>query len=288
MKLHFIDRSNVKDNSFSIKHNNYPYFLRVWHYHPELELVYINKSEGTKFVGDSIERFEKGEVVLIGANLPHMWLNDKQYFDEPSNLMAEAYTVHFKKDFLGSEFFNANELRHIKDLIDVAQRGMKFVGVGDEIKKMLKELSKKEPFNRLMYLLRILDHLALCKEYTLLASRGYLATFRKFDTRGMGKTYQYIFNNFNKPISLTDVAEVASMNPSAFSRLFKKVNRKTFKEYLNEIRVGYARKLITENEYNITRICYESGYNNISNFNRQFKKITGKSPTEYQKQYREV
>ncbi|WP_420398668.1 AraC family transcriptional regulator [Flagellimonas sp.] len=285
MKLQFLDRSSLRDNSFSAKHNYYPYFLRLWHFHPELELVYILKSEGTRFIGDSIERFREEEVVLIGANLPHMWLNDEQYFGESSDLIAEGYSVHFRRDFLGNEFLNAPELKAINNLVDTAQQGIKFVDLDISIKNEIGLLLDKDPFERMISFINILNGLAKHENKILLASKGYLNTLKGLKGQGMDKTYEFIFKNFNKSITLNEVAEVASMNPSAFSRFFKKVNRKTFKEYLNELRVGYACKLISEDKYNITRICFESGYNNISNFNRQFKRITGMSPSQYRKKH---
>ncbi|MEX0361797.1 MAG: AraC family transcriptional regulator [Allomuricauda sp.] len=285
MKLQFLDRSSLRDNSFSAKHNYYPYFLRLWHFHPELELVYILKSEGTRFIGDSIERFREDEVVLIGANLPHMWLNDEPYFDESSDLIAEGYSVHFRRDFLGNEFLNAPELKAINNLVDTAQQGIKFVDLDISIRNEIGLLVDKDPFERMISFINILNGLAKHENKILLASKGYLNTLKGLKGQGMDKTYEFIFKNFNKSITLNEVAEVASMNPSAFSRFFKKVNRKTFKEYLNELRVGYACKLISEDKYNITRICFESGYNNISNFNRQFKRITGMSPSQYRKKH---
>lgn len=285
MKLQFLDRSSLRDNSFSAKHNYYPYFLRLWHFHPELELVYILKSEGTRFIGDSIERFREEEVVLIGANLPHMWLNDEQYFSETSDLIAEGYSVHFRRDFLGNDFLNAPELKAINNLVDIAQQGIKFVDLDISIRNEIGLLIDKDPFERMISFIKILNGLAKHEKKILLASKGYQNTLKGLKGQGMDKTYEFIFKNFNKSITLNEVAEVASMNPSAFSRFFKKVNRKTFKEYLNELRVGYACKLISEDKYNITRICFESGYNNISNFNRQFKRITGMSPSQYRKKH---
>ena len=281
MKLHFLDRSSLQDHSFSVKRNRYPYFLRVWHYHPELELVLVAQSTGTRFIGDSIERFKEGEVVLIGENLPHMWLNDDAYFSESEDLIAEAIGIHFKKEFLGNGFLGTPELKHIRGLVEKSKYGLKFNNLPRETSTQITGLLNYNGFDKLIRFLHILHILANHKDVTILASEGYLNAFRRTNSKNLDRTYEYIFNNFNKSISLNQVAEVAHMNPSAFSRFFKRVNRKTFKEYVNEIRIGYACKLLTEQQYNITRICYESGFNNISNFNRQFKKITGKSPTQY-------
>ncbi len=281
MKPKLLTRSNLQNNSFTISYNSYPYFLKVWHYHIELELVILLESTGTRFIGDSVEKFDKGEIVLIGKNLPHMWVNDDVYFEESSTLKAEAIAIHFKEDFLGDAFFRNPEMKHISSLLDKASYGVKFEGNNTKIIQQVKELSTHDDFKRVIQFLEILNQLSLSKDYKLLSSSGFVDTFRKSDNKNLYKPYEYIFNNFNKSISLDDVAKVANMNPSSFSRFFKRVNRKTFSKYLNEIRIGYACKLLIENKNSITAICYESGFNNISNFNRQFKAITGLSPTEY-------
>ena len=281
MKLHFLDRSSREGSSFTVKKNRYPYFLRIWHYHPELELVLVNESTGTRFIGDSIERFREGDLILIGENLPHMLLNDDEYFSESSELHAEAIAVHFKQDFLGKEFLEAPELHSIHDLIEKSKYGIKFDDLKPDILDRVRALQTGNNFERLFRFLRLLNDLANHKKVTVLSSTGYLNALHNKSNKNLDKVYEYIFKNFDKSVVLSEVAEIANMNPSAFSRFFKRVNRKTFKQYVNEIRIGYACKLLTEHQYNITRICYESGFNNISNFNRQFKKITGRSPSEY-------
>ena len=281
MKLHLLDRTSLKNSSFTVKDNCYPYFLKIWHYHPELELVAVLKSTGTRFIGDSIEKFEEGEVVLIGKNLPHMWQNDDAYFDDSSDLTAQAIAVHFKKELFGTEFFNAPEMKHISELFETASHGIKFLGVSTKIIDEIKLMLTLDRFEKTMKFIRILDALSKHKNYKLLSSKGFISSFNRSKINNLDKTYEYVFNNFNNPISLNDVAAVACMNPSAFSRFFKRVNRKTFTRYLNEIRIGYACKLLLEHKVNISTICYEAGFNNISNFNRQFKKIKGISPTDY-------
>ena len=285
MKPKLLDRSNLQNNSFSISYDNYPYFLKIWHYHTELELVVLLESTGTRFIGDSVEKFDKGEIVLIGKNLPHMWQNDDVYFETSSTLKAEAIAIHFKDNFLGDTFFQNPEMKHIADLLERASYGVKFEGKNEETIEKIKELSTYDGFKKIIQFLQILSELSNRKDYRLLSSSGFLDTFKKSDNKNLYKPYEYIFNNFNKSISLNDVAKVANMNPSSFSRFFKRVNRKTFSKYLNEIRIGYACKLLMENKYSITAVCYESGFNNVSNFNRQFKTITGVSPTEYLQKY---
>lgn len=285
MKPHFLDRTDLQNKSVSVHHNKYPHFLKVWHYHEQLELVLILKSKGTRFVGDSIEKFNRGEIILLGKNLPHMWLNDKEYFEKESNLLAEAIAVHFKEDFLGAEFFNLPEMKHIRNLFEKATRGLKFTLNNETISAEIKALITSNDVEKIIKIVRILDLLAKEQTHTQLSTSGFVNSFRITENKKLARVYAYIFNNFKNHITLEAAADVAHMNPSAFSRYFKKVSRKTFSKYLNEIRIGYSCKLLLEEKYSITDICYASGFNNISNFNRQFKVITDYSPTEYLKNH---
>lgn len=288
MKLHFLDRSDFLNKSVSVHYNSYPHFLKVWHYHEQLELVVILKSSGTRFVGDSIEKFHQGEVVLLGKNLPHMWLNDKAYFNNDPNLKAEAVAIHFKEDFVGEHFFNTPEMSKIKELLENAKRGIKFENFNIELLNDIKNMVYLDDFNRVIKIIEILNTLSKEENHRILSTAGFLNSFNKSDNKRLDKVHSYVFNNFKNQITLNDVAEITLMNPTAFSRYFKKVNRKTFSRYLNEIRIGYACKLLLEQKYSVTDICFESGYNNLSNFNRQFKLITNYSPTEYLKDYSKV
>ncbi|WP_411029733.1 AraC family transcriptional regulator [Spongiimicrobium sp. 3-5] len=281
MKLHLLDRTNLKHSSFSVSHNNYPNFIKIWHYHIELELAFIKKSAGTRFIGDSIEKFTEGEVILIGENLPHMWLNDEIYFQESSGLGAEAVAVHFKKEFLGEGFLLAPEFTMIRDLLEKAKRGIKFLGLDQQVMEDIESLLYLDPFARMVKFIEILNTLAKHDHYEQLASIGYVNSFLKTENKRLHRIYEYVFKNFKKSIQASDVANEIGMNASAFSRFFKRVHRKTFTRYLNEVRIGYACRQLLEDKYNITAIAYESGFNNISNFNRQFKTIMGKSPSIY-------
>ena len=285
MKPHFLDRSDLQNKSLSVHFNSYPHFLKVWHYHEQLELVVILKSTGTRFVGDNIEKFSEGEIILLGKNLPHMWLNDITYFEKNSNQVAEAIAIHFKEDFLGENFFKSPEMKHINVLFEKAKRGLKFIENTDKIISEIKKMVQLNDFERVIQMIQILNLLAKEKETVQLSSSGFLNSFNKTESKSLDNVYSYIFNNFKNQITLNDVAEIAHMNPAAFSRYFKKGSRKTFSRYLNEIRIGYACKLLLEQKYNVTDICYESGFNNLSNFNRQFKAITNYSPTKYLKDY---
>lgn len=285
MKLHFIDRKSSVTNSLNVSRNCYPHFLKLWHFHPELELVMIIKSTGTRFIGDSIEKFNEGEVVLLGENLPHMWINDPTYYTDNTELKAEAIAVHFKKEFLGNTFFEVPEMIKIANLINKASSGLLFTDINKKLKLKINSLVDLNDFDKVVSLLQILHKLAENKSARILSSKGYIKPFNQESSQALEKIYEYIYKNFNKPISSRKVAEIANMNSSSFSRFFTKIHRKSFTRYLNEIRVGYACKMLIEGEQKIISICYESGFRNVSNFNRQFKLIRGITPNEFAKIY---
>jgi len=279
VKPKLLDRSSVYDNPFVVRENRYPNFLKILHYHAELELVVIKESFGTRFVGDSVEKFNPGDCVLIGRNLPHMWLNDDSYFQNDPKLIASAYTIHFKADFLGTKFLKLSSTEHLSNLFSKAERGLHFVDLNFSISKAIADLlEEQDDFQKLICLIQILNRLANHNKSVVLSSEGYLSN--KI-SEGSDKTHEYIFKHFNKPIQLKEVAAVAGMNPSAFSRYFKRIHRKTFTRYLIEIRIGYACKLLMENDLTISDVCYSSGFNNLSNFNKQFRKLKCMNPTEY-------
>lgn len=281
MKLHLLERGNLHNSSFTNKVDDYPYLLKKWHYHIELELVLILKSEGSCFVGDSIEKFEVGDIILIGENLPHMWLNDEDYFQQNADQTSKAIVIHFKKDYLGTSFFETPEMNHIWNLFNRARLGLKFLNTNPQLIEIIQDLSKQSGFEKTMSFINILNQLAKHKETKSLASEGFVNSFKPIKNETQDKVHAYIFKNFNKDIPLEEVAQIAHMNASAFSRFFKRINNKTFSRYLSEIRIGYACKLLLEEKYTIATICYESGFNNISNFNRQFKLIMNSTPSVY-------
>lgn len=286
MKLHLLNKTKFDTSSFSVGVNEYSHFLKLWHYHPELELVVILKSTGTSFIGDSIEKFQEGDVVLIGKNLPHKWLNDDVYFTKNSFLTAEAVAVHFQEDFLGDMFDRAPEMKPIGELIARASRGIRFIAIDEGLKDKIINLNLNGIFERTIKFVEILYELANHCTFDLLSSIGFQSPSESTNKNSLDKMYNYIFDNFRQEISSKEVADQILMNPSSFSRFFHRIHRKTFTRYLNEIRVGYACKLLLETKHDISSICYESGYNNLSNFNRHFKEIKNMSPTEFIKSHK--
>lgn len=286
MKPELIDRTTHLGRSFNINTHCYPHFLKVWHYHPEIELVSIVKSSGTMFIGDSIKKFQEGDLILIGKNVPHFLLNDSIYFQESSKLEAKALVIHFDHNFAGTNFLKMPEMKSIAELLERSRYGIEFQGqIKNKIKQHLQKMLVMDDFDRVMELIKILKLLSDTHQYESLCSSGFINAFKKRKNKRMDKVYEYIINNFQEEIFLDEIAGLANMNKSSFCRYFRKVHNKTLTLYINEFRVGYACKLLLEEQYNISEICFECGFKNISNFNRQFKDITGFSPTDYKSKY---
>lgn len=268
--------------SFILQKDSYPYYPTPWHYHPEFELVLVVKSTGTRTVGDHIDRFADGDLVLLGPNLPHAFQNDSIYYQGDPLLLAEAIVIHFRAEFLGQDFFNLPEMIAVSQLLDKSKFGLKISGdTRRQVAGIMHEMLPLQGAGRIIKLLQILELLSLSEEYQLLASPGFVQQYAATGTDRIAKVHEYIITNFRKDIPLAHVAEVANMSVPSFCRSFKACTRKSFSHFLHEVRVGYACKLLREGRYNVSRICYESGFNNMSNFNLQFKKITGTSPLQY-------
>ena len=274
------------EHSFSVRENISPFLYNYWHYHPELELTYIRKSTGTRLAGDSIERFSDGDLILLGANLPHMWRNDDLYFDKDSDKHIEAIAVHFREDFWGKMFLDMPENRHIRQLTTFATRGFQILGRTNEIivDKMEQMLHLKGA-RRVIHLLDMLDIIAQSSEVRYLASQGFVDQYKIDPNDKINEIYQFTLSNFKNGITIQEVAKHVHISPNYFCRYFKKRTSKTYIEFVTELRVGYACKLLLENNLNINQICYESGFNNVSNFNRKFKELIGHSPSEYYKEF---
>ncbi len=281
MKAKLIGRYIDQNTSLSIQDYSSNYFLNVWHYHPELELDIIKTSTGTKFIGDSVEKFEPGDIVLIGKNLPHLWQNDKAYFEEKSTLKADAVVIHFDQNF-GSGLLNMPEMAEINHLLKKAALGVAFTGSSNEIIfKKVDKLVASSGYEKIVLFVDILGRLAKHSDYRVLSSPGFVDSFQDNNSERMEPVYNYVMNHFKTEIKLETVANLAHMNPSSFSRYFSQLHKKTFTQFLNEIRIGYASKLLIENNCNISTVCYESGFRNISNFNRLFKEVKKITPSEY-------
>lgn len=271
------------DKSFIVFKEVGKFFPVPWHYHPEYELVLVLKSTGRRMVGDNIGYFQEGDLVCMGPHLPHVWVNDSQYINGQADHQAEAIVIHFKDNFLGEDFLKIPEMDAFKNFLKLSRRGMAVYGkTKDQINALMIGMVGMNGIQRLSSLLSIFDILSNTKEYETLASAGYTHNAQNNNDR-LGKITEYVMQNFDKEIALPEVARIANMAVTTFCNFFKEQYRTTFVEYLNSVRIGHACKLLSEKDQNIVEVAYECGFNNLANFNRQFKKYKKMTPSQFRK-----
>lgn len=268
------------DKSFLLYHETNP-FSR-WHFHPEFELVLITKGRGKRMVGDHIDRFEEGDLVLLGSNLPHEWLCNDEYFNRPNGFQGEGIVIQFLENFLGNTFFEIPENKRLIKIIEDSERGCL---LRNESKLMISRIMKKmlhqDPSDNLYSLLNIFKILSNSTDYIILSSPNFLKTFQCDGQDPMKKVIQYLLQNFQETIHIKDLLRIANMSSTSFSVLFKNTYNMSFKEYLVKVRLGFACRLLGDDDKSVSQISFEAGFENLSNFNRLFKKFKGVTPSEF-------
>ena len=254
-----------------------------WHYHPELELVYVRGGSGKRHVGSHLSYFQEGELVLIGPDLPHQGFTNRL-----SGHSCET-VVHWLADCLGSNFFDVAEMAPIKRMFELSRKGLAFTGKTKlNVGTKLERLYELNHFKQVTRLLEILNDLALSDEYVILNADGFSFEVEGQDNDRINMVFNHVRKHFQEVITLTDIADLVSMTEPSFCRYFKKLTSKTFVQFLNEYRLVHASKLLAEKKINITEICYESGFGNFSHFNKQFKIFTGKTPSQYRQDLKQI
>lgn len=263
-----------------------PHFIVPWHYHPEVELMYILEGTGTRFVGDHIDQYQEGDVCMVGPKLPHEWRNDDEFFKKEAGLKASCLCLFFLKDLFEGNLIRLPEMNNIRQLIERSRRGIKFTGKSrDEIGNFIKQSVHLTGAARITSFITLLEMMATTDEYELLASVGFTESVNSTDFERFDKVYQYMMKNFMNPIKLEEVASLVGLTPNAFCRYFRGRTKKTFVQYLNDVRIGHAKKLLIEGRMKISTLSMEVGFNNLSNFIEQFKRSTQMSPSDYQKKF---
>jgi AraC-like DNA-binding protein len=286
MRPQLLKVSKDVHHSFSVRQDLVPYINNRWHYHQEVELIHFKKGEGTQFIGDSIKPFKAGAVVLIGSGLPHYWRFDDSYFQENGPKLTDVRVCHFCDNFWGEQYLQLPENIRIKTVLEKAKRGLEITGrTRQVVAEFLELLLRTEGPHRIVLLTEALTAIAECKELIPLSSIGFKHDVHETDHDRINAIYDYSLKNFKRPIQLEEIAAVANISPNSFCRYFKSKTRKTFSQFLIEVRVGYACKLLIENNLSIKQLCFESGFNNFTSFHKYFKLITGKSPLTYQKEF---
>ena len=256
---------------------------KSWHYHPEIELVYINGGAGKRQIGSHMSYFNDGDLILIGKNLPHCGFTDRFTGNKKETL------VQFKEDFLGPNFFDIPEMIAINDLFELSKQGLAFHGITKEkVGEAMEAMLHLPDFKRLLKLLDILHDLSISKEFTILNAEGFSISTEVADNDRINRVFNYIKNHYQESISLDEISDLAEMTEPSFCRYFKKTTSKTFTQFVNEYRLVHASKLLAENNLPITDIAFECGFQNFSHFSRTFKKFTGVSPLRYRNQMKTI
>lgn len=279
MKPFYTKTTSNFDEPVSIRYDEMTNFYRHWHYHDEYELVYIHKSKGIRHVGDSIMPYAPGDLVLLGSRLPHIWLND---FVEGQ--MAALTVVHFQRKFVHNDFFSLTLMENVRSLFNRSAKGIRFHNL-KEVESILNSLKTSSNEDKMIEVLNLLNQLARHPHTEILSSNDYQTVAASQRNDRFTRINDYIIRHFKEKIRLTDIAAVAKMTPQAFCCYFKKMTRKTVFTYINDLKIGYSRKLLIETDLNIDQVAFESGFNNTTFFNRKFKEKMKKTPNEYRRHF---
>ncbi|HWV29613.1 MAG TPA: AraC family transcriptional regulator [Dyadobacter sp.] len=282
MKAQFEAFQPLPDSSFRIFGYEVAEFDAPWHYHPEYELTVILKSEGIRYVGNSMESFEAGDLVLLGPNLPHCWKNTPDSVGTASSIV-----VQWPGDFMGNGWLDVEEFKSVKRLLQMAGQGIRFdQGVSARVKPILAEMLEMQPFSRLMKFLEVLELLAAVKNIHLLCEQGFAYPLNYEDNQRINTVYNYIREHYSERITLATLSGLVYMSEESFSRFFSRTMQKPLFTFLNEYRINMASKMLIETDMQVAEISFACGYESPPFFFRQFRKFGGMTPAAYRKQFR--
>ncbi|WP_310379985.1 AraC family transcriptional regulator [Flavobacterium sp.] len=284
MKIEKTKIASYQNSSVSVISREESFFQAPFHSHPELELVYIKESHGKRIVGNSVAQFVPGDMVFLGSDIPHVWLNDEIYYQNISTLKAKAIVVYFSKEIFGPLFYEQKETQTITSLFSKAEKGLFITGkTNKKVAKKLEKLLTKQNFEIIVGLFEILSILSESEEIENINNEAYSHINEPSKNDRLSDVFEYVKDHYKDEISLIEIAKIAHLTPTSFCRMFKLKTKKSFVEYLNAIRVSNACKLLIESEMGISEIAYECGFKTASNFNQLFKKLTETTPKEYRK-----
>jgi AraC-like DNA-binding protein len=280
MKAQLLKINTKAEQYFSIRHDEVTVFYKKEQYDSEVELIHIRKGKGTHIIGDSIDSLEEDDLYIVGKNLPHLW----RYESEGTENYSDVVVIHFLAEFWSESFLTIPEMKKVKSFINQVERGFKISkGSLKGYGRVMGEILQTEGLGRVIKLLGLLNKLSNVSFETPLASIGFSYSYDKIDAERLNNIYQYVLTNYHQEISLTAISDVANIGVNSFCRYFKYKTNKTSSNFLLEARIGHACKLLLNTDLNVFQVCYESGFNNLSNFNRYFKQFTRKRPSKYQR-----
>lgn len=251
--------------------------IYYWHFHPEIELVYVEADKGIRHIGDHISTYEESDLALIGSYIPHL------NFDYGVKTIVETVVVQFRQHFYEDSFYKQPEMQLIYDLMERAKTGIAFYGTTkNKAGELLKKLNGLPSFDQLLLLIQVFQILATSNEFTLLHTRPIAAHAVIKEQERMHVIYKHVEAHFQKPIKISEIASIVNLSEAAFCRYFKKATKLTYTDFVNQYRINHAKKLLMQNA-NVTEACYDTGFESLSYFNKIFKKITGENPSAFRK-----
>lgn len=282
MKPEFEKIESKSTNSFIskiVKRDQRPFLTEAWHYHPEIEICYTLKSHGLRYVGNNISEYAERDLVILGSYLPHGFTTIDQ---------SEQYVIQFNQDFLGKDFFESTELEDINSFLQQSNKGI--VLKGSDLKKAEEYIQslyqdKRSKMMRLLHLLEFLNFLSQCSNFETICSERYSSTLTQSKLNKVNKIFEYIKTNFQQDISIQSVSKIVNMTESTFYKFIKRHTNKKFTTILNEYRVNHASKLLVSSLIPISEVSFKSGFNNLSYFNRVFKKSYNMTPKQFRNTY---
>ncbi|MEZ0542179.1 AraC family transcriptional regulator [Fibrella arboris] len=275
------------ESSYTVRHDVLPHFKNIWHYHPELELHYTVKGEGVRFIGDKISNFSPGEIVLVGENLPHTWRSNEEYFSNDQSLHIEVIVIQFLPDCLGDYLLKLPEAYLLPKLFEKAKSGMVLHGkTNEKLADLMRRAVEATNLDKIISLLSILKTLAETDEYEMIVNgRAVFYQSNETDSLRLNNVCSYTLENYKKDITLDEISSISNLSVTSFCRYFKLMTNKTYYDFLIEIRISHACRALIDDKTPTEVICFDCGFNNVSNFYRHFKKVTGLTPLEYKRQY---
>lgn len=264
-----------------------PCFLTPYHFHPEIEILLVQEGYGTLYVGDGMRPFVAGDVAIIGSNIPHWWTNHEDFTKPDSTLRSRAICIQFPLDGFGARFLEADEARSLRRLFVRSNRGIFFTGsTREQLGHILPQFMAAAGLPRLARLLDILDLMHRTKDFEYLSTADYQSRpLRQEDSDRLDKVFRFVDRNYGEPIELQQVAQLLNLSAPSFCRYFKSRTNKVFSQFLNEVRIGKACDLLMNSDLQVAEIGFRCGYNHLSNFNRQFKRIKGLTPRAFRKRF---
>ncbi len=270
-----------------VKWRKMSYFTYPWHFHNEYEILYVIEGTGTSFVADNIEQFGSGDLTMLGSNLPHFWRSDEKYHVPDSKEKIKYIVIQFPCDLFREPIFDYSDFHIVQELFQRSSRGIRFLPpFSVKAGKQVLKIAHSSGFNRVIQLLKLLHEMAKTDKYRLLSRELYHHNQDFTDDR-LTKVLHFLAIGYREKIELKKVAEIAHLHPTAFCRFFKEKTGKSLSEYVTDLRISYACKLIIQDKLSVSQVCFESGFNNLSNFNRTFKQQTKMTPTVYYQRFHE-